>query len=403
MPVGSFPSLNGGTGGLALPVSHGPLAPPSTSGCSQKCDQASAPSNENLSANGRMPSCAGVDGFTVALQQSFYKALQQLAGPESFKFSNPSQLLPPYQHDIGKPQEQSSLSVAVSLDNSAPQIQKTSVLRPDEPTKALALSPIWVSSGCSLRKSMNDEANDLVASALSPVPDFVAGFEQVKLMMRDDKSMSMHNIAEEDLQEYSPPFTSRSFDDFHRFLGEDFTHLGSPILKASQPAFSASSPLHPCDPAGTFSIGQTAESGQLPGSLWPCVRATQIDQLAPVSSHAQLIECGKECSSRQFGQRFQPFMTEPSVSIISNEQKIPRSNYNFLNKCYEGTTVSENNDSGRSVGEKSGSEQDNVCYESSEDSDWEDNRVSRKRKVEGSVSDTVSAPARSKSKIHAVG
>lgn len=73
-----------------------------------------------------------------------------------------------------------------------------------------------------------DPLKDLASSA----PDFLSGFDRVALSLKPspcdtEKLASLPPHPHGDLH-CSPTFTSRSFDDFHRFLGQDLVHLGSP-------------------------------------------------------------------------------------------------------------------------------------------------------------------------------
>lgn len=72
-----------------------------------------------------------------------------------------------------------------------------------------------------------DPLKDLASSA----PDFLSGFDRVALSLKpspcDTEKLASLPQPQGDLH-CSPTFTSRSFDDFHRFLGQDLVHLGSP-------------------------------------------------------------------------------------------------------------------------------------------------------------------------------
>jgi hypothetical protein len=72
-----------------------------------------------------------------------------------------------------------------------------------------------------------DPLKELASSA----PDFLSGFDRVALSLKpspcDTEKLASLPQPQGDLH-CSPTFTSRSFDDFHRFLGQDLVHLGSP-------------------------------------------------------------------------------------------------------------------------------------------------------------------------------
>ena len=56
------------------------------------------------------------------------------------------------------------------------------------------------------------------------MPDLLSGFEKIVQGMKNVPPTATHDVSTQPSnmsQDYSPPFTSRSFDDFHRFLGKD--------------------------------------------------------------------------------------------------------------------------------------------------------------------------------------
>lgn len=60
--------------------------------------------------------------------------------------------------------------------------------------------------------------------AATEMPDLLSGFEKVVQGMKGGPSLAIEpatSLQNNTPQEYSPPFTSRSFDEFHRFLGKD--------------------------------------------------------------------------------------------------------------------------------------------------------------------------------------
>lgn len=60
--------------------------------------------------------------------------------------------------------------------------------------------------------------------AAGELPDLLSGFEKVVQGMKGGPSLGIEpatSLQNNTPQEYSPPFTSRSFDEFHRFLGKD--------------------------------------------------------------------------------------------------------------------------------------------------------------------------------------
>jgi hypothetical protein len=63
-----------------------------------------------------------------------------------------------------------------------------------------------------------------ILQATTELPDLLSGFEKVVQGMKVEPPAVSHppaSLPSSTPQEYSPPFTSRSFDEFHRFLGKD--------------------------------------------------------------------------------------------------------------------------------------------------------------------------------------
>lgn len=89
------------------------------------------------------------------------------------------------------------------------------------------------SSGDKSQLSSQVAASGSVQVSTSDVPDFLAGFDKVaggpKATVPVDPSV-----------QYSPPFTSRSFDDFHRLLGKDISQLGEAATTGASPGESKS-------------------------------------------------------------------------------------------------------------------------------------------------------------------
>jgi hypothetical protein len=64
----------------------------------------------------------------------------------------------------------------------------------------------------------------LITRASTDIPDLLSGFEKVVKEMKHvmpEKQLQANALQTNPLHDYSPPFTSRSFDEFHRFLGRD--------------------------------------------------------------------------------------------------------------------------------------------------------------------------------------
>jgi hypothetical protein len=58
------------------------------------------------------------------------------------------------------------------------------------------------------------------------LPDFLTGFDKVTKRVAGQGQDTIQTPPAEGTLHYSPPYTSQSFDDFHRFLGKDLSPLG---------------------------------------------------------------------------------------------------------------------------------------------------------------------------------
>jgi len=63
-------------------------------------------------------------------------------------------------------------------------------------------------------------------SVVRELPDFLTGFENVKESRQEDRNTPRMINVEEDPSQFSPTYTSRSFDDFHRLLGRNLSPRG---------------------------------------------------------------------------------------------------------------------------------------------------------------------------------
>lgn len=84
---------------------------------------------------------------------------------------------------------------------------------------SVANKPLAQSSGTS---NPSARKNDEPTPALQDIPDILSGFDKVAAA----QNRTTPNRADVALisSQYSPPFTSRSFDDFHQLLGNDLLH-----------------------------------------------------------------------------------------------------------------------------------------------------------------------------------
>jgi hypothetical protein len=73
----------------------------------------------------------------------------------------------------------------------------------------------------------NVQRQPILEQAADEMPDFLSGFDQVKKSSPQKLVTPPSTIqAEVDPSQFSPTFTSRSFDDFHRLLGTNLSPLG---------------------------------------------------------------------------------------------------------------------------------------------------------------------------------
>ena len=346
-----------------------------------------------LSAASVAPNCAAPQlvpnapgAFTAALQQSFFNALQQVTmavdpTTSSIQPVISSQQPQPNQQIVPVPV---SMQPITATSTSLPETQCSRTHEPivsSDGSPELALSPMWMST--TSPHPTVPTSKQVHMDSLSPVPDFLAGFDKVKLAMKPEKAHHVHSTVGDDLDQYSPPFTSRSFDDFHRFLGEDLAPLGSPVIQPSQP-------LHSYDPETIFSLASEANAAQAPTYRWPGGRTSQINQAAPVSG--QVNDPQHDEASLENQSMMHPYMLE-------------------MERVYDvsrAVAVSENNDSGRS----SVDHQDNATsvsshgtMDDSDDPEWDDGRERKRRKTGNEQQASTNPPttAQAKSKIHAIG
>ena len=339
-----------------------------------------------------LPGTTAPGVFTAALQQSFFKALQQVAVTVDPTSLQPVVSLqnPPASEQVAHAQVVSSgvsaqpSTVTMNVpERQSYQVHAKPILSLDGDHQGLAMSPIWMQT--SSPHPTVPTSKQVNVNTLSPVPDFLVGFDKVKLAMKPEKAHHAHGAVGDDLQQYSPPFTSRSFDDFHRFLGEDLAPLGSPVIQPSQP-------LHSYDPETIFSLASEAHAAHAPTYLWPGGRTSQIHQAAPVPGHGDS-QHGEASHENQT--MLHPYMLEmESIYDVSRA-----------------VAVSENNDSGRSSVDRSSSEQDNAnsvsshgTLDDSDDPEWEDRRLQKRRKTEKDQPERTNPPnAQAKSNIYSIG
>ncbi|GKY94233.1 hypothetical protein MPSEU_000389100 [Mayamaea pseudoterrestris] len=360
---------------------------------SQALVQGYIPTAEN-EATRLMPPPASVGSttmLTAALQRSFYNAMQQqqqIAVPGepvvareaiSTTVQRPQGINQQLAAQAMQPEAIPSIPTSVNVPGTHV-YRPRSVPPPVLPASGhgIALSPVWISTASPQANATMVNSRHVNTNTLSPVPDFLAGFDKVKLAMRPKRLQNGNGGArDEESQQYSPPFTSRSFDDFHRFLGEDLAPLGSPVVHSTQPSARSAGPFHNFDPDTIFGLEPVSQIPQ------------RADYVRPGGRSAQAREDVHACSQNL--NEHSAFEHDETV-FIHNNMNIHGTHYSAMNVGFNGefsaaAAVSDNNDSGRSSVDRSRSEQDNATassgdsLEDSDDPDWDDCRIFNKRKA----------------------
>lgn len=173
-----------------------------------------------------------VVGHTKQLQESFMKALQQTAGTAAPVVAALQQGVPTNATVV--PQPATSLQ---QVSNAAPQ----------------AVVPI-----------KQEPAGHVVTN--NGLPDFLAGFDKITQSASAVAAANTAVPSEPEAGPHSPPFTSRSFDDFHQLLGKDLTPLASESQtdnkKATSTTFHDTTALFTADSYAVFAQESAVEASQ---------------------------------------------------------------------------------------------------------------------------------------------
>lgn len=190
----------------------------------------------------------GSSSTQVQLQQSYLKAVQQQQ-LSSQNATHGSNTYPPA--PLAARGSATAPLPAVAGNDSAP---KELAWRPAEPfhpgllfgpQMALNQSGPVSSEVATKPASRSDpQPNDDPLNGLpTEMPDFLAGFDKVALSLKPDGGHGQRaSLRTEEASQFSPTFTSRSFDDLHSFWGTDLSALDSPYAKAHNTA--PTSPKH---------------------------------------------------------------------------------------------------------------------------------------------------------------
>jgi hypothetical protein len=136
----------------------------------------------------------------------------------------------PLQWRPSQPLHPGNVTVAASMNVSSTESQSNAaatLVAPVQRQPSLSVPVAGPAPSALPPPSPIDPLKELASSA----PDFLSGFDRVALSLKpppcDTEKLASLPQPQGDLH-CSPTFTSRSFDDFHRFLGQDLVHLGSP-------------------------------------------------------------------------------------------------------------------------------------------------------------------------------
>jgi len=173
------------------------------------------------------------------LHRSFLNAVQQV----SRKTPNANHL--PSQSLTTRPVDTNSMSSSSASGGEAP--SSSIPVQLPEPINSGVIRLLASPAGAASTVDNNGDHGRAMVEHVDPLtelphdmPDFLSGFDRVALSLKPAGGTITH---EHDVahyhgdhgfeNQYSPTFTSRSFDDFHKFLGKDLTTLDSPALNHS--------------------------------------------------------------------------------------------------------------------------------------------------------------------------
>lgn len=227
-----------------------------------------------------------------------------------------------------------------------------------------------------------------ISAGTMDIPDFLSGFDKVAARSGEPNKgvpqpslQSAHGGNGRPSSQYSPPFTSRSFDDFHQLLGKGLSpkplDLNNACKGFTQPPFdmySQPNPTHAADPA----------PGQPPVTADSYALFAQQSALA-VSQHSAY--CGKDSVSiislpnlnatSNARQGLPAAMMTTSVVNAANlrahsEASATKNVVSGSEKSDWGTSTEESESTGvlsRASGSESNTSSDNASYGTSNDND----------------------------------
>lgn len=170
---------------------------------------------------------ATTNPFTQQLYESYVNALKH--PPRSSSITGPcnpksffQNIMDPMKAKKEMIQRNQGGSVAVHVSN-----------RPPEATGRTCREPLISTASTSQERHLLSipVEKDSINIPSDEFPDFLPGFDRVTINMKQSTTevpaslLHVNTNVEPSLSQCSPTFTSRSFDDFHRFLGKDLSPL----------------------------------------------------------------------------------------------------------------------------------------------------------------------------------
>jgi len=233
-PIGVLQQQQPATNAVLLPhVPSAPAVPASQAAPKQT-------SNVNATAQSAPLKAASVDQSS-SLRDSYLKALEQHGLPRSDANGTGTQ-------------EQAQVATVVKAVPSSAQRQSAGPAPlPWRPTEPFGNAPIYVAARPEPKQAPLPAPANLSFSVpfvgSSDAPDFLSGFDKVAVGMAaidplhnsNSSASQPHKVEGASAFQHSPPFTSRSFDDFHQFLGKDIGPADTKVATSTAAAIDADS------------------------------------------------------------------------------------------------------------------------------------------------------------------
>ena len=197
-----------------------------------------------------------VNALEAALKESFVRALQQAAPnqPGTLHSSNIDNVVVDTSVQVNNPVTNIASKIISHSSNRETVAHMPGNVQAASTTEQTSYSTGWTSS-LELQGDSDIMPVDLSNTNFS-LPDFLSGFDKATFPAT---GRSISKQSDEAHLPSSPAFTSRSFDDFHRFLGEDLSRLdtlvtGSSTTGQAFPNGDGAFSISHDDKSGMFSI-----------------------------------------------------------------------------------------------------------------------------------------------------